>query len=314
MAEEIKPDYHCSQKDLYSILETAWENYDGHQPEFALHKALYTVLYSTNAKAAVAAAKALPDNQARGEAAETLRVSLVTQGETCRHNFRKLKSYIITAFPNEEVQKAKFEAAGQLYYSDAGNEDWESIESLNQSGSNFIAAESVALLAGNNMPAGFQAAYDADKDDFHTNYNDFKVAEQTSEQTADKIKANNAIFKTGMDMMKDGQIIFTNDADILVKFTFQSLWDLINPPVAGIKGNVKRASDNLPSGGATVTAQKEGEPVETTETDDEGDYSLRLAAGTYHVTVSATGFVTQSIDVVVETGNYRTINFSMVAG
>jgi len=313
MAEEIKKKYPCSQKDLYSILETAWENYDGHQPEFALHKALYTVLLSTNAKAAIAAAKALPDLQARTEPAETLRVSLVDKGETCRHNFRKLKSYIITAFPDEEVQKAKFEAAGQLYYSEAGNEDWESVESLNQSGSNFIAANSVALLAGDNMPVGFQADYDGDKGDFHDTYTDFKTAEQTSEQTAEKIKANNAIFKTGMDMMKDGQVIFVEDADILVKFTFQSLWDLINPPVAGIKGNVKRASDNLPLGGATVTAQKEGEPAETTETDETGDYSLRLAAGTYIVTVSAPGFVSQSIEVVVETGNYRTIDFSLVA-
>ncbi len=314
MAEEIKPEYHCSQKDLYSILETAWENFDGHQSEFAAHKALYTVLYSTNAKNAIAAAKALPDLQARSEPAETLRVSLVTKGETCRLNFRKLKSYIITAYPDELVQKAKFEAAGQLYYSEAGNEDWESIESLNQSGSNFIAANSVALLAGANMPAGFQAAYDGDADDFHTTYNDFKVAEQTSEQTAEKIKANNTIFKTGMDMMKDGQILFANDVDILVKFTFQSLWDLINLPVAGIKGNVKRASDNLPLSGARVIAQQAGEPVEETATDENGDYSLRLAAGTYRITVEAPGFVSQSVEVIVETGNYRTVNFSMVAG
>jgi hypothetical protein len=299
---------------LYSILETAWENYDGHQPEFALHKALYTVLYSTNAKDAIAAAKALPDLQARGEPAETLRVSLVTQGETCRQNFRKLKSYIVTAYPDPLVQKPKFGAAGQLYYRDSGNEDWESIASLNQSDSNFIAAESVALLAGNNMPAAFQAAYDGDAATFLATYNSFKSAEQTSEETAEKIEANNAIFKTGMGMMKVGQVIFINEADVLVKFTFQSLWDLINPPVAGVKGNVKRASDNLPLSGARVTAQQAGEPIEETSTDETGNYSLRLAAGTYRITVDAPGFVSQSLEVIVETGNYRTVDFSMVAG
>ena len=160
MAEEVKNEYPCSQKDLYSILETAWRNFDGHQPDFAALKALYTILYSINAKAAIAAAKALPDVQARGEAAESLRVELVTQAETCRQNFQKLKSYIVTAYPNKALHKGKFEAAGQLYYEGASNEDWESVSQLNQSGSNFIAANSVALLAGLNMPVGFQATYD----------------------------------------------------------------------------------------------------------------------------------------------------------
>ena len=176
MADEVKNEYPCSQKDLYSIMETAWRNFDEHQFEFAALKALYTVLYSTNAKAAIAAAKALPDNQARGEAAESLRVSLVDQAETCRQNFQKLKSYIVTAYPNKALHKGKFEAAGQLYYDGASNEDWESVSQLNQSGSNFIAANSVALLAGANMPVGFQAAYDGDASTFLSTYDNFKVA------------------------------------------------------------------------------------------------------------------------------------------
>jgi len=109
-----------------------------------------------------------------------LRVELITQAETCRQNFQKLKSYIVTAYPNKALHKAKFEAAGQLYYDGASNEDWESVSLLNQSGSNFIAANSAALLAGNNMPAGYQATYDADGTSFLLTYNNFKAAEQTS--------------------------------------------------------------------------------------------------------------------------------------
>ena len=313
MAEEIKNEYPCSMKDLYSILETAWKNFDEHQPDFATLKALYTVLYSTDAKAAVAAAKALPDVQARGEPAESLRVELVEQGETCRQNFQKLKSYIVTAYPNKLLHKAKFEAAGQLYYEGASNEDWESVSSLNQSGSNFIADNTAELTAGNNMPAGFQATFDGDAETFSETYNDFKAAEQMSEQTGAKIKANNKIYGTGIAMLKDGQLIFAAQPEVAVKYQFQAIWDLVNPPVAGIKGNVKRASDNLPVSGATVTAQQAGEPVDETETDDAGNYTLRLAAGTYLVTVSAAGFVSQTVEVVVEAGNYRTVDFVLVA-
>lgn len=313
MADIVNPEYRCSQKDLYSILETAWANYDGRQPEFALLKALYTVLYSTNAKAAIAAAKALPDAQARGADAETLRVSVVNEADVCRLNYKKLKSYIITAFPDPLIQKPKFEAAGQAYFREAGNEDWESVEMLIQAGTNFIAANSVALSAGNNMPAGFAAQWDGDGLTFNTTYSLFKIAEQTSEDTAKKINANNAIYRTGINMMKDGQIIFENKPEVSVKFVFQSLWDLINPPVAGIKGNVKRASDNLPLGGAIITAQQAGEPVETTEADDSGNFSLRLAAGTYQVTASADGFISQTVEVVVDKGSYKTVNFSLRA-
>jgi uncharacterized membrane protein len=53
------------------------------------------------------------------------------------------------------------------------------------------------------------------------------------------------------------------------------------------------------------------EIYETTETDDSGNFSLRLAAGTYQVTVSADGFVSQTVKVVVDKGGYKTINFSM---
>lgn len=313
MADEVKNEYPCSQKDLYSIMETAWRNFDGHQQEFALLKAFYTVLYSTNAKSAIASAKALPDNQARGEAAESLRVELVEQAETCRQKFQKLKSYIVTAYPNKALHKGKFEAAGQLYYDGASNEDWESVRQLNQSGSNFIAANSVALLAGMNMPAGFQAAYDGDAGAFGTTYDDFKVAEQTSEQTAEKINANNAIYRIGIAMMKDGQLIFAAQPEIAVKYQFQSLWDLVNPPVAGIKGNVKRASDNTPLGGAVISAQQAGDPVDEIVTDDEGNFSLRLSAGTYQVTVSAAGFVSQTVEVIVDGGSYKTVAFSLVA-
>lgn len=314
MTEEVKNEYPCSQKDLYSILETAWQNFDEHQTDFASLKALYTVAYGSIAKDEIATAKALPDNQARGEVAESLRVQLISEGDTCRKNFQKIKSYIVTAYPNKALHKAKFDAAGQLYYEGASNQDWESVSMLNQNGSNYINANSVDLLAGANMPVGFLASYDADAATFLATYNSFKTAEQTSETTAKKINANNSIYRTTTGMLKDGQLIFAAKPEVSVKYVFQSLWELVNPSVAGIKGNVKQALDNLPLKGVTITTQQTGEPVDTVETDELGNFSLRLAVGTYQVIVSMVGYVSQSVRVIIPIGSYKTVDFSLVVG
>ena len=65
MAEQIKALYSIAQKDIYSVMETAWGNFDTHQAEFEDFKGLYKVPYSSTAKAEIVNAKALPDNEAR---------------------------------------------------------------------------------------------------------------------------------------------------------------------------------------------------------------------------------------------------------
>lgn len=78
---------------------------------------------------------------------------------------------------------------------------------------------------------------------------------------------------------------------------------MVNPPVAGIKGNEKRASDNTPVSGATITALHAGETVDENLTDDAGNFNSRIAAGTYQGTVSAPGFVSQTVEAIVGSGN-----------
>ena len=65
MADIVNKDYPCSQKDLYSVLETAWGNNGVHLARFTAFKALYTLPFKTTALSAIASAKALPDDDAR---------------------------------------------------------------------------------------------------------------------------------------------------------------------------------------------------------------------------------------------------------
>lgn len=312
MAEQIKALYAIAQKDVYSVMETAWGNFDEHQAEFEDFKGLYKVTYSAAAKIELAAAKALPDNEARGSEAETLRIAVQEKGLECLNNFQRLKRYIVTAFPNKAVQKPQNEAAGDNYYEEAANEDWESMQMMNQSAMNYLSANQTILMAGDNMPATFETRYTTASEEFSALYASFKIAEQTSESTAMKIKATNDCFVKCMDMLKDGQVIFSTQADVKTKFVFQNLVDLINPSRAGLKGIVKDSVSYEPLSGAQIGVQKPSEPVMLFNADIDGKYNVQLGEGNYTVNASAIGYISQSVSIVVEKGSFKTLNFELV--
>jgi Carboxypeptidase regulatory-like domain len=78
-----------------------------------------------------------------------------------------------------------------------------------------------------------------------------------------------------------------------------------------IGGKVTNSSTTNPISGASVSCT--GTPTcAATSTDTSGNYTLpNLAAGTYQVTVSATGYATQTLPVTVTSGSAATQNFSM---
>ena len=314
MANSIKADYPCSQKDLYSVLETAWGNNGVHLARFTAFKALYTLPFKTTALSAIASAKALPDDDARSGASELLHITLVNMGKICLQNFQFLKSYIDTAFTDPAVQKVQYVIAGQNYYRDASRQDWESMVSMNSSAKNYLAnaANVTALTAGNNMPATFVATQKTASDNFDTQYANFKLAEETSVETANKIKANNLIFQTGMSMLKDAQVIFMNEPDILTKFVFQNLLALINPPVAGIKGNVKEAVTNAVISNAKIFAQLDGASADDVPVDVNGDFGQQLKEGHYQIIVSADGYEKQVFDLDLKLTGFKTLNVELV--
>jgi hypothetical protein len=307
-------DYPCSQGDLYSALETAWGNYGVHLTRFTAFKALYTLAYKTTAMTAIATAKAMPDDDARSGASELLHIGLVSMGNICTQNFQFLKSYIDTAYPDPQVQKVQYVIAGQNYYRGATRGDWEDMVLLNTNAKNYLAlpANVTALTAGNNMPPAFVTTQKTASDNFDAQYASFKLAEETSVETAAKIKANNLCYNTGIAMMKDAQVIFMNEPEILTKFVFKNLLDLINPPVAGIKGNIKEAVTNDVIANATILAQKDGEPAENIAIDVNGDFAKQLAEGHYKITVDAIGYIDQVFDIDLKLTGLKTLNVELV--
>lgn len=314
MGNLIKADYPCSQMDNYSVLETAWGNFGLHLARFTSYKPLYNLALKTSSLASIASAKAMPDDDARSGSSVVLRIGLVNMGKICLQNFQFLKGYIESAFVGKDLQNAQFVIAGMNYYSGAGNEDWEMMVSLNSSAKNYLAlpANVTALTAGNNMPATFVATQKTASDNFDVQYASFKLAEETSVETANKIKANNLCYHAGMQMLSDGQKIFMNEPEILTKFVYSNLLALINPAVAGVKGNIKEAITNDVIANGKISAQRDGFPADDVPVDVYGDFGQQLKEGHYKIVVSADGYVEQIFDMDLKLTGLKTLNVELV--
>lgn len=311
MAQQVIPRYHCAQKDLYSVCRSGWTNYENHLADFTAHKALYDAAKKTAALAAITAAEDLPDEQARGASSELLRLEVVSTGNTVLSNFKKLKSYINSAYPKAQW-KALYEAAGQTYYEAAANEDWESLRQIGISMGNFIDAHVVELTAGDNMPATFQTQSETDTTTFNTKYNDFKEAAETGEATAGKLTANNAIFDELTLMFADAQVIYEDDFDASQLFVFDRLLQQVNPSNAGLQGQVFDGGTFTPLGDATVTMQKSGSSPVSTTTDQFGAFNITgIPAGDYTVTLTKSGYQTINDVVTIQTGTVSSKEYVM---
>lgn len=299
-----EPNYVCAQQDLYSGLETLWSNYAEDIADFTAYKAGYTLAKGTAAVAAVAAAKVLPDDDARSGVSEVLRTEVQTAADDVIGDFVKTKGYI-NGIVTKAARKATYGIAGQNYYRAATQDDWESVAGLGSSMIGYINAnETVLEDGGENMPKDtFKASVEGHISIFAEKYLAFKDKKQTGVGTDDKIKANNACFTTGADMREDAQIIFRKDAEKAKRYDWTAIIDSINPTVSGMKGGVIDSNTDLGIAEATVSMKAEGKPAIETKTDAAGKYALTgIEADTYTVTISKIGFESVTEIIVVKKG------------
>ena len=221
---DTRPNYSCTQEELYTVLELGWTNYSANIGGFTLLKGKYNPAYATSALSDISAAKILPSKQTRNAIPENMRVQLVTLGDTCLANERKLKSYLEEVFTGEST-KAMLVAAGWIEYRDASSEGWTAMNTMNGLGDSFIADHTTALEAGtSNMPATFITTYKSGKTAFETVYNSYlQSGLATYGGKNAKVVANNAIYTTFTKMMSDGRLIFEDNLIIKEQFVFVNL-------------------------------------------------------------------------------------------
>jgi len=307
------PIYTCSQSELYTIARVGWNSCRQHLVDFADFKARYTDLYIDNRIAEMAAAQNLPDFQARNDASESQRVLLTELTRTILDQWQRLKRYIADAFPRS-LQKTKLEAAGSTHYAKAANYNWDSVESLLVSATNFVNDNLATLTANENMPPNFQTKFNTYRTDFEAAHTTFIDSEETARIGREtKIVANNNVHRWLMNMFLDGQEIFKRQDAIKAQFVFDRVLQLASGSGSqGIKGYVTQSGSDIPIADVLITILQNGRTITT---DSNGRYEMiQIANGTYNLSFEKTGYVTLLQEgQVVQVGTVGTLSVSLEA-
>ena len=206
---------------------------------FASKKAFYNAVYVAAKLAEIKAAEEMPDEQARNETHETLRIQLKKKALACREYWKYLERYIVSAFLKDE-HKTNLDAAGKVQYDEAGDDNWDIIALMMSNAYEFITNNSVILGINletgtpDNMPAGFILEFEGVKTDFDNGYKAFLQAEegaQTGTQT--KNDANDMIYEKMMQMLGDGQAYIKNNPAVKKQFVLTNLLELVGTPTGG---------------------------------------------------------------------------------
>lgn len=223
----MNPKYNCTQAELYAVTGTAWKSFEEHNAAFQALKPKYDAVFLAARRLELKTAEELPDEQARYANAEAFLVTLRERATVAKAKWQLLKRYIVDAFP-KSLQKTRQEEAGLLLYGEAGVDNWEVMKQLFIAGKNFITNHNAELTANNNMPATFEADYDAAKTLFETNYQDYlDETELAVVATQTKIVSNNTVYDELIKMMDDGKEIFKDDEAVRKQFVFDEVLALI---------------------------------------------------------------------------------------
>ncbi len=257
--EPVRPLYKCTQGANYSGCGTVADNLETMLAEMAAFRGRYTAPFVAAYRTAIADAKALPDDQARGADSQALLVQMKDKKDEIMGLWVDTGRYIEGAFPKGEWTIRR-EEAGSKAFAKVGTNNWDELVTGCSSLKTFLTAKAVTLEDGGlNMPNPFPLLVKTASNAFDVLYASFKAAEQTTVARNKKITANNALFTTAMEICKDGQAKFKDDEGVIKMFTWTVIQELINPPgSASLEFVVLDAVTLLPVVDATIVIQAEG--------------------------------------------------------
>jgi hypothetical protein len=292
--------YSCTKKLLYSICTTCWNSCSNYVTDFTSFKAFYTPQFISTQLQAIEDAKALPDSRQIIAARRNARVNLIAAADIVKSNWQNLKVYITKAY-SKDLAPAMLDAAGADLYRKVSANNWGAITALIDAANTVIADNLADLTANNNMPETFQATFQTAGENCIGLATTFFEADNAKKFVVqNKLAANNAIYESTIEMLKDGQQIFKDNAAVKPFFVFSEQAAVQEGKnTASVYGYIKNDA-KLPVVGATVTSKELGYSAITNE---KGRYSItRMVEGDYTLTITCPGYVSQDIQVTVVAG------------
>ena len=307
--KKLKPEYGISQEILYTICLSAWVLCEQYLTQFAALKAYYTLDFISIAQLGVQDAKAMPSTVQTVTSRKAARIDLLAATKQVQANWQLLKVYMVKAY-DKDMLKTKLDAAGAAFYNKASVDNWSGVRSLIDAANIFIAANLGDLTANDNMPQSFQVKFQSDSStciELSTIFFGLNMEKQMA--TSAKINANNAIYASVMEMLKDGQQIFKEDAALKKQFTFSKLVGVYKGEgSASLRGRIVN-NLNLPVEGATIISRDQ---KYTATTNAKGHYRIsRIAEGSYTFTVTCPGYIPVDQVITFTAGTASTFNVEL---
>jgi hypothetical protein len=312
--EDLKPNYNCSQDVLYAACELVITSLNEELVSFTALKPKYNAALVTSLRADLLAARNITALSQRQSEQEIARINLLAKLTLCLDKLNALRLYIRDAFTVSAIRDVRMMEAGFGDYEKASEANWEKLEAIMNNAKVFIGLHEAELLAGDNMPAGFKADFDA----LAATVNPEVVAmqnmrENNKQGTSEKILANNNLYTKVMAVCEDGAYIFRNDAAKASQFVWSSVSEIITPPgAAGLRGDVKDELSSEVIVGASVNVKRADSPMITVVSDVEGKYLFgSLPSGDYEGKVTNEGYQSVGFTVTISTGVVSIKNFTM---
>lgn len=293
--QSTKSMYSTSQEILYIVCIAAWNLCKQNLEKFTALKAFYTEAFITNALQTMKDAKNLPESIHTIAKRKEARINLMKSTKNVRANWQVLKVYITKAF-DPSLVKTKLDAAGKAMYAKASVDNWSAVRSLIDTANVFIAANLKELKANENMPKDFQAKFKAAGDACVELYKTFASTNLDKEMaTSVKMDANNAVYASLIEMLKDGYQIFTNDTMIRKQFTFSYLVSMHKGErPASLKGYLV---NHLQQPVVDAVIESKNQKYKAI-TNNKGHYRIsRIATGSYPFTITCPGY--QPLDLTI---------------
>lgn len=302
MANQKSPkmQFGSSQEEFFTIARAILASVLRYLAIFFQNKAKYTEAYVNSILADIAAAEDMPQLAARTEDGKIMREETAKLLNEALALWKVLETYIMDAYPKSE-RTTRLEAAGAKQYARAKQQSWNHAKSLLSAGKKFIAENTAALEANENMPKSFPEKYNNAEMAFTAMYE--KYAAEKERQTVDTSDRNNAIakiFETIQGVCRDGQAYFEGSPEKQELFVFEKAKKgVLGTKPGGINGTVVNEAGKVIVG-ATVHIEGLDKALVT---DKKGRFAWKqLAAGKYGVTCSAAEYETAEVQQVVNAG------------